>query len=64
MEEIAPAILHGEAALVFLPPGLMEKIEFAPVVEFPHDCTFGKGCLVGDGTSRAVFPHAGPVDDK
>jgi len=49
-------------ALVRLCPGLVQEVEFSPVVELPRDTVQGKVSLIRDGRAGSIFAHARRVD--
>src|ERR1700730_9242094 len=48
--------------VLHLRPGLVQEVEFSPVVELPRDTVQGKESLVSDGRAGSIFAHARRID--
>src|SRR6266699_258163 len=63
-DKIAPPILNVEVPRFPLSKGLMQKIQFSPVIEFPGNALRGEHSCTGDGGTWAILAHASGIDDQ
>src|SRR6266699_3849011 len=56
-DKIAPPILNVEVPRFPLSKGLMQKIQFSPVIEFPGNALRGEHSCTGDGGTWGQFGH-------